>query len=198
MNHPAKSKALLGAICFVAVQVSAFAAPMPHSPAASIYADAAEPAEPAILANGAPAPDFSVEDVAGHTVHRADFAGKVVVIDFWSTWCPPCQMSLPGTDKIAKKYKAKGVVFIPVCSWDDKSAFTPWVNKRKDWTMTFYFDPAAKGDNSIAVSLFKVSGIPTQFVVGKDGKIAAGFVGYDGEESEKSLSEAIDKALAAS
>jgi len=165
---------------------------------ATAYTPPAQPEEQPILANGAAAPNFEVQDVAGHSVHLADFAGKVVVIDFWSTWCGPCQQSLPGTDKIAKKYQAKDVVFLPVCSWDDKSAFTPWVNQRKSWTMKFYFDPAGKADNNIAATMFKVSGIPTQFVIGKDGKVAAGFVGYEGEESEKSLTSAIDKALAGS
>lgn len=158
----------------------------------------AQPEEAPILANGSVAPNFAVQDVKGKTVHLADFAGKVVVIDFWSTWCGPCQQSLPGTDKIAKKYASKGVVFMPVCSWDEKSAFTPWVNKHKTWTMTFYFDPAGHADNNIAATLYKVSGIPTQFVIGKDGKVAAGSVGYEGEESEKALTTAIDKALAAS
>jgi len=158
----------------------------------------AQPEEAPILANGSVAPNFAVQDVKGHTVHLADFAGKVVVIDFWSTWCGPCQQSLPGTDKIAKKYASKGVVFIPVCSWDEKSAFTPWVNKHKTWTMTFYFDPAGRADTNIAASLYKVSGIPTQFVIGKDGKVLAGSVGYEGEESEKNLTSSIDKALAAS
>jgi thiol-disulfide isomerase/thioredoxin len=157
----------------------------------------ASPQEQPILANGSVAPDFAVADVKGQTIHLKDFAGKVVVIDFWSTWCGPCQMSLPGTDKVAKIYQAKGVVFLPICSWDDKSAFTPWVKKHSDWAMTFYFDPAGKGDNSIAATLFKVSGIPTQFVIGKDGKVAAGFVGYDEDTGEKNLTAAIDKALAA-
>jgi len=168
-------------------------------PAAAVaFTPPAQPEEAPILANGAVAPDFAVQDVKGHTVHLADFAGKVVVIDFWSTWCGPCQQSLPGTDKIAKKYASKGVVFLPVCSWDEKSAFTPWVNKHKTWTMTFYFDPAGRADTNIAGKLYKVSGIPTQFVIGKDGKVSSGSVGYEGEQSEKNLTAAIDKALGAS
>jgi thiol-disulfide isomerase/thioredoxin len=157
-----------------------------------------ETQEQPILTAGAVAPDFTVQDVTGKTAHLADFSGKVVVLDFWSTWCGPCQASLPATDKLAKKYKGKDVVFLPVCSWDDKSAFTPWVKQRKNWTMKFYFDPAGRGAKNIASGLYKVSGIPTQFVIGKDGKVAVGFVGYDGAEGEKKLSNAIDKALAGS
>lgn len=165
---------------------------------ATAYTPPAQPQAPPLLANGATAPDFAVQDVNGKTIHLADFAGKVVVIDYWATWCGPCQMALPGTDKVAKEYQAKGVVFLPVCSWDDKSAFTPWVNDHKTWSMTFYFDPAARGTNSIAGTLYKVSGIPTQFVIGKDGKVAWSTVGYGGPDGEKDLTAAIDKAIAAS
>jgi thiol-disulfide isomerase/thioredoxin len=165
---------------------------------ATAYTPPPPPKEQPVLANGATAPDFAVQDVNGKTVHLADFAGKVVVIDYWATWCGPCQSALPGTDKVAREYQAKGVVFLPVCSWDDKSAFTPWVNDRKTWSMTFYFDPAGRGKDSIAGTLYKVSGIPTQFVIGKDGKVAWSTVGYDSESGEKNLAAAIDKAMAAS
>jgi len=170
----------------------------PRSAASVIYADQTEAQQPQILANGETAPNFTVMDVKGSVAHLSDFADKVVVIDFWSTWCGPCQMSLPGTDKLAKKYAGKNVVFLPICSWDNQAAFTKWVTKHKTWTMTFYFDPAGKGNNSIAGTQYSVSGIPTQFVIGKDGKVAYGSVGYGGEESEHALAGEIDKALAAS
>ncbi len=179
---------------------SASASTFQYTPPATATAYTPPPPEEPkpLLANGAAAPNFAVEDVSGKTVHLADFAGKVVVIDYWATWCGPCQSALPGTDKVAKEYQPKGVVFLPVCSWDDKSAFTPWVNDRKNWSMTFYFDPAGRGKDSIAGTLYKVSGIPTQFVIGKDGKVAWSTVGYDGENGEKNLSAAIEKALAGS
>ncbi len=145
---------------------------------------------------GTVAPDFTVTKPDGTPVKLTDYAGKVVVLDFWATWCGPCKKTLPDTDKLAAQYQPQGVVFMPICTWDTKAAFDKWVPAHSTWAMTFLMDPAAdKEDSSIASSMYAVSGIPTQYVIGKDGKIV--FRGFaDSDAGEAPLIDAIKKAQA--
>jgi thiol-disulfide isomerase/thioredoxin len=170
---------------------------------ASVFAPppSQEDSDKPALASGADAPDFAAQTPDGKDVHLSDFKGKVVVLDFWATWCGPCQMALPYTDKIAQTYTPKGVVFLPICSGDTKDAFQKWLGTHKAMFMHFYFDPPdAGGKGNVIGDLYKIQAIPTQYVIGKDGKVIDGFVGYDsqGDPNEVALKSAIDKALSAS
>ena len=154
------------------------------------------PAEPAVLADGKTAPDFTATDIEGASVKLSDYAGKVVLIDFWATWCGPCQDLMPHVEDVAKAYVPKGVVVLGVNTWDDKDKFAAWVKARKKSDVSFVYDPAGqKGDASIAMSGYGVSGIPTEFVIGKDGKVVGSSVGDD--TSEASVKSFLDSALAA-
>ena len=84
-----------------------------------------------LLPEGSAAPDFVVSDDKGSPVKLSAYRGKVVVLDFWSTWCGPCQESLPGTNAIAAKYASKNVVVLGVNVWDTKDAFHRWLPKHK-------------------------------------------------------------------
>ena len=70
--------------------------------------------EPQLLADGTTAPDFTVQDKDGKPVKLSDYAGKVVVLDFWATWCGPCMSSMPHTNQVAKKFADQGVVVLAV------------------------------------------------------------------------------------
>ncbi len=69
------------------------------------------------------ASDFSLQDMSGKTVKLSDFKGKVVLLEFWAAWCPPCRASVPGLEKLHKAYKDKGLVLLAVSmdegGWDD-------------------------------------------------------------------------------
>ena len=157
---------------------------------------AAEASRPALLTAGTPAPDFTVQDKSGASVKLSDYRGKVVVLDFWATWCGPCQMSLPHTNEVAEKFAAKGVVVLAVNVFDTKEAFKGWLPQHPEYSaIKFALDPAGRSPDSIASKLYHVSGIPTQYVIDKNGKIFQSFVGYGGPTTE--LADAITKASAA-
>ena len=135
---------------------------------------------PALLAAGTLAPDFAAIAPDGSPVHLSDYQGKIVVLDFWSTWCGPCQRSMPHLEKVYQSVKDKNVAVLGICVWDKKTEYDKWVTANKDtYHFPTAFDPAATQEESIASKLYHVSGIPTQYVIDKDGKITASTVGYD-------------------
>ena len=147
---------------------------------------------PSLLANGTPAPDFAAITPDGSMVHLSDYKGKTVVLDFWSTWCGPCQMSMPHLEKVYQEVKDKNAAVLGICVWDKKPEYDKWVTAKKDtYHFPTAFDPAVNQEDSIASKLYHVSGIPTQYVIDKDGKIVASTVGYDEKGTE--LEDALKK-----
>jgi hypothetical protein len=108
-------------------------------------------------------------------------------------------MALPHLDDIAKSYRRKGVVFLPVCVSDTRDDYTHWLGLHKNYTMEFFYDPAGENGFGFSSTKYRVDGYPTQFVIGKNNRIVGTFVGYDaqGDPYETALAKSINKALAA-
>ena len=194
-------------VLLVATASSAQDANSPSPAVKSVPALKIAPAKPAapgaaapklkLLEDGAVAADFVSNDAAGKAVHLSDLKEKIVVLDFWATWCGPCQKSLPHTQEVAKKFKAAGVVVLACCTSDTRAKFDEWVkaNQAKYPDIQFTCDPNERGSatyaNRASSKVFGVSGIPTQFIIGRDGKVARSLVGYSNGDTR------LEDALAA-
>ena len=133
------------------------------------------------------APSFALMDLDGKNINIADLKGKVIVVDFWATWCGPCKASFPGMQKMVNKYKERpDVRFIFIDTWergDDKEKnASEFVTSNK-----YTFHVLMDNENKV-VEQFKVEGIPTKFVIDKNGLIRFKAVGFDGSD-DKLVSE---------
>ncbi len=168
-----------------------------YTPPEGVESEAKRKAEqPALLANGTPAPDFSATDPDGKPVKLSDLLGKVVVVDFWASWCGPCVASMPHNQKVVAKLQAEGVpvVLLAVDNAEERDAFSAWVKAHPELS-SLRFAHADRKANDISRKLYQVSGIPTQYIIDAGGVIHSSSVGFDGETD--AMEKAIRAALAA-
>src|SRR5262245_26728136 len=134
------------------------------------------------------APDFSLPDLKGHTVHLKDFRGKVVVLDFWATWCGPCKMEIPHFVELMKRHGEKGLEIVGV-AMDETGAdvVRPFVEKN---ALHYH---VLLGDDYTANRFGGVNALPTTFVIDRGGHIARKYIGYRSLESfEEDLAPLLD------
>lgn len=138
---------------------------------------------------GMEVPDFTVKMFDGQTIQMKELRGKVVLLNFWATWCPPCRMELARVEKdIIERFKNQDFIFLPVSrqdSYDKIKAF----REQTGYTFPMGMDPDRK-----IYSLFATASIPRNFIIDKTGKIVFMEIGYS-EESFKELIETIEKTL---
>jgi len=124
---------------------------------------------------GTPAPEFALQDLDGQTVHIADFSGKVVILDFWATWCPPCRKELPDFIAMQSKYGDKGFTVVGL-SVDAGGAHDVRTYAQENKVNFNY--PILIANEQTANAYGGVVGIPTTFVIDRKGYIVKRFVGY--------------------
>ena len=136
----------------------------------STPASAAEGAGNALRA----APDWELRNLEGRLVKFSDFRGKVVILDFWATWCIPCRVEIPHFVELQKQYRDKGLAVIGV-SLDEQG---PEVVRKfvKQFGVNY---PVVTGNEKIAEAYGGIEGIPTTFVIDRHGRIVRGHVGYN-------------------
>lgn len=137
----------------------------------TVTAPPAEPPRPPPAAKAAnrplgSAPSWRLRDLDGNEVSSDQFKGKVVVLDFWATWCGPCRQEIPGYVELQKKYAADGLVVIGVSLDEGGPAIVrKFVDKYKvDYLILM-------GDDAIGQAFGGVQAIPTTFIIDRDGVI---------------------------
>ena len=158
----------------------------------------AEPAAPqtqeqidasTIAKEGMEAPDFTVEMFDGQDVRLSDLRGKVVLVNFWATWCPPCREELTRVQAdIIDRFAGKDFVFLPISRGEEKQTVAAF-RKRMGYNFPMGLDPDQKIFRRYAKNY-----IPRNFLVDADGKIILASIGYDKAEFEH-LIKTIEKTL---
>lgn len=145
------------------------------------------------LSVGKPAPDVQLPTLAGDSVRLSDQRGKVVVLDFWATWCPPCVLSMPHLQELASDASLieRGMVVWAINSQEPLPAVRKFVDER-GLTMPI---PLDSGSASAAMG---VLGLPTTVVVGRDGNVEHLILGFDPKKTPTELRSAVERALAKS
>ncbi|WP_161596881.1 TlpA disulfide reductase family protein [Chitinophaga vietnamensis] len=133
-------------------------------------------------------PDLKMTDAKGQPFTVKSLAGKIVVFDFWASWCAPCRAYIPTLREHYKKYKDKGVVFVSVSVDDEKAN---WQKAMKELGMEWPQTLADGGfqDGKGVKEALHIFYIPHVIVMGKDGKIAASLDSYKKDQLEKKLDE---------
>ena len=167
LPRPVRWGVLFG-LCFVAASCSSGK----HSNESVVQAATSAPRDTST------APEFSLPNLKGETVHLSDFKGKVVILDFWATWCGPCKMEIPHFAELLKRHGAKGFAIVGV-AMDEPGAevVRPFVTKNK---IEYH---VLLGDTYTANKYGGVNALPTTFLIDRKGKIVRKYIGYRSLES---------------
>jgi len=140
---------------------------------------------------GSTAPDFSLSALSGQTVTLEQYRGKVVLLDFWATWCPPCRMTIPQLIRLQDKYRDEGLVILGISVDDPRQISDKDLRYFKKMNKINYL--VLRFNRKVMQDYFageRVS-VPTMFVVDRNGKIRDKIVGYAPDPLNKSLAAVI-------
>ncbi len=140
--------------------------------------------------NNSKAPDFTLSNISGEDVSLSDFKGKVVIVDFWATWCPPCRKGIPDLISLQNEYKDKvAVIGISLDRENTKAGVPDFVDRMGINYPIVYFNDKVINDFG------GVNAIPTTFIIDQDGNIVKKIVGlYPKSEYETKIKELIEKS----
>lgn len=119
-----------------------------------------------------PAPDIDMRDGQGRRVRLSDFKGKVVLVDLWASWCPPCKKSFPALDALYREYRARGVEIVAV-NLDERRKNADTFLKAHPHEMLVVFDPGAR-----VLEALGAPGVPSSYLIDRHGRIRYTHEGY--------------------
>ena len=118
------------------------------------------------------APDFTLKDLDNKEVTLSDYKGKVVFIDFWATWCPPCRMSIPAVEELYEKFKDEDVVVFGINMESDPDKVRSFAEEN-DMQYKILMRDQKVG------RYYGVRGIPAFYIINQEGKVSDKYVGFD-------------------
>jgi peroxiredoxin len=163
--------AILGALALALLTMNL---PLPwvfHASRSAAGASCPADAKPAKL-------DFTLKDMNGRDIRLADYKGKVILLDFWATWCGPCKLEIPSFVELQNKYGHEGLQVIGVSVDDTVEKLTPFVNELK----MNYPVLLGLGHDDVQDAYGPIFGIPVNVVISRDGKICAKHAGISTKE----------------
>ncbi len=161
-----------------------------------LYAPAEEPPLSHTMTAVSPpqnAPDFTLQNMDGETYTLSNYRGKVVMLNFWATWCPPCRREMPSLERLYTKLKDQGFVVIAVNQFEDPDLVFEFTGRLSlEPTFPILFDR----DSSVAEQ-FGVKGLPTTYLLDKEGRIRYRAIGgreFDHTEIEETIKDLLKPA----
>lgn len=149
----------------------------PKRPVAMFEKGIPQEAVPAKRAVFKPAPEFSLQDVNGIEVKLSDFKNKVVIIDFWATWCPPCRQEIPHFIGLYSQYKGQGLEIIGIALDTKGAKVVPLFVEQNSINYAVLL-----GNQDVADLYGGIAAIPTTFIVDREGNISKKYIGYNDKE----------------
>ena len=135
------------------------------------------------------APDFKLPDMDGENHALSDFRGKVVMLNFWATWCPPCRREMPSMQRLYEKYSERGLVVVAVNQFEDPDLVFEFTGRLSlEPTFPILFDRESRVSEQ-----YKVKGLPTTYLLDKQGGIRYRAIG--GREFDHPEVEALIEGL---
>jgi peroxiredoxin len=141
-----------------------------------------------------PAPEFTLKDSNGQTVHLADYKGKVVLLDFWATWCGPCKIEIPWFMEFEQQLKDRGFAVVGVSMDEDGwNVVKPYIQQYKvNYRILL-------GNDQVGEIYGGVESLPTTFIIDRQGKIASVHIGLSGkDEFKNAITQLLDTPRSAS
>lgn len=130
----------------------------------------------AAQSQGQTAPDFTLTSLNGEPVSLSDYAGQVILVNLWATWCPPCKAEMPAINAFYEEYKGDGFVVLAVNSQEDVAIVQQFITEQG-----FSF-PVVLDSRGEVMNQYQVRGLPTTFIIDRSGEIQymhSGAITYD-------------------
>jgi peroxiredoxin len=128
-----------------------------------------------------PAPEFRLKDINGKSFSLRDYRGKVVLLNFWATWCPSCKFEMPSMESLHKVLGNKGLVVLTVNAHESAHEVKGFFQEHRLWF------PALLDEDGDVFERFNVWSLPTTFIIGKKGQLLGKVVGYRDWESDQTM-----------